>query len=54
MPFVTDKPAGRGLGLTLVSRIIAAHGGIINVTSRPGRTVFSLSLPAAENQDIQS
>jgi len=54
MPFVTDKPAGRGLGLTLVSRIIAAHGGVINVASRPGRTVFSLSLPAASNQEPQS
>lgn len=52
LPFVTDKPAGRGLGLTLVSRIIAAHGGIVNVTSRPGQTVFSISLPAAPEQDI--
>ncbi len=51
MPFVTDKPAGRGLGLTLVSRIISAHGGVIDVTSKPGRTVFSLSLPAADNKD---
>lgn len=46
LPFVTDKPAGRGLGLTLVSRIITAHGGAIDVQSRPGKTVFSLSLPA--------
>lgn len=52
MPFVTDKPAGRGLGLTLVSRIIDAHGGIISVRSRPGRTVFSISLPAAPEQDL--
>lgn len=47
MPFVTDKPAGRGLGLTLVSRIVKAHGGIIDVESAPGSTVFTLHLPAA-------
>ena len=48
-PFVTDKPAGRGLGLTLVSKIVAAHGGVINVSSRPGRTVFSILLPASQD-----
>lgn len=48
MPFVTDKPAGRGLGLTLVSRIVKAHGGIIDVESAPGSTVFTLHLPAAQ------
>jgi len=46
MPFVTDKPAGRGLGLTLVSRIVKAHGGIIDVESVPGSTVFTLHLPS--------
>lgn len=47
MPFVTDKPAGRGLGLTLVSRIVKAHGGLIDVESAPGATVFTLHLPAS-------
>ncbi|WP_017930539.1 two-component system sensor histidine kinase NtrB [Robiginitomaculum antarcticum] len=49
-PFVTDKPAGRGLGLTLVSKIIHAHGGIIEVSSKPGKTVFSILLPAYQNR----
>lgn len=45
-PFVTNKPAGQGLGLTLASRIISAHSGLIEIKSEPGRTVFALLLPA--------
>lgn len=45
-PFVTTKPQGQGLGLAFVSKVAAAHGGLIEVKSSPGRTVFSLLLPA--------
>jgi len=44
-PFVTTKPAGSGLGLPLVAKIIGDHGGLIEVDSRPGRTEFRLHLP---------
>ncbi len=44
-PFVTSKPSGSGLGLALVAKIVADHGGLIEVDSRPGRTEFSLHLP---------
>ena len=44
-PFVTSKPAGSGLGLALVAKIVADHGGLIEVDSRPGRTEFALHLP---------
>lgn len=44
-PFVTSKSAGSGLGLALVAKIIADHGGLIEVDSRPGRTEFRLHLP---------
>jgi two-component system nitrogen regulation sensor histidine kinase GlnL len=43
-PFVTNKPAGEGLGLALVSRIADLHGGGVEFESRPGRTVFRLFL----------
>lgn len=46
-PFVTSKPNGQGLGLALVAKTVAAHGGLVEVDSRPGRTCFSLLLPAA-------
>ena len=45
-PFVTTKPEGQGLGLALVSKVAAAHEGIVEVHSAPGRTVFSLLLPS--------
>ncbi|MBL4748993.1 MAG: PAS domain-containing protein [Amylibacter sp.] len=44
-PFVSSKSNGTGLGLSLVSKIIAAHGGLVECTSREGRTVFSVRLP---------
>jgi signal transduction histidine kinase len=36
---------GAGLGLAIVDAIVKAHGGVCSVSSRPGRTVFSLRLP---------
>lgn len=46
-PFVSGRENGTGLGLALVSKIISAHTGWISVDSKPGRTVFRISLPRA-------
>jgi two-component system nitrogen regulation sensor histidine kinase GlnL len=46
-PFVTTKAAGAGLGLALVAKLVAGHGGLIDFASEPGRTVFRVLLPAA-------
>ncbi|WP_405448257.1 HAMP domain-containing histidine kinase [Streptomyces achromogenes] len=35
-----------GLGLAIVQAVAAAHGGAVTVDSAPGRTVFTLHLPA--------
>ncbi|MEU4168060.1 HAMP domain-containing sensor histidine kinase [Streptomyces sp. NPDC026665] len=35
-----------GLGLAIVQAVAAAHGGAVTVDSVPGRTVFTLHLPA--------
>jgi signal transduction histidine kinase len=48
-PFFTTKDVGRGtgLGLSLCYGMIRAHRGEIDVQTRPGRTVFTVRLPAA-------
>jgi signal transduction histidine kinase len=43
--FFTTKDHGTGLGLSLVHRIVADHGGSIRVQSRPGKTCFTVALP---------
>jgi signal transduction histidine kinase len=48
-PFFTTKPAGVGLGLAIVSKIVDEHGGQITVESTQGEgSVFRVYLPVAE------
>lgn len=49
-PFVSGRENGTGLGLALVSKIVAENGGWISVDSVPGRTVFRISLPLAPKE----
>ncbi len=44
-PFVSTKPNGTGLGLSLVAKIIGDHGGAIECESSLRRTVFRTLLP---------
>ncbi len=53
-PFVTSKSTGAGLGLALVSKIIADHGGVIECESAEGRTVFRMLLPVWREEDGQT
>ncbi len=47
-PFVSTKPHGTGLGLPLVARVVAAHGGRLSIDSAVGErhgTTFHIHLP---------
>ena len=44
-PLVTSKATGTGLGLTIAQDLISRNEGLIEFSSEPGLTVFSIILP---------
>ena len=52
-PYFSTKPNGQGLGLPIVSKIVDNHGGVIKVSSKPGKTVFRINLPMSLNPTIK-
>lgn len=44
-PMVTGRPDGTGLGLSIAQNLIHQHGGLIQCSSRPGKTVMTTWLP---------
>jgi steroid delta-isomerase-like uncharacterized protein len=46
-PFFTTKEVGEGtgLGLDIVRRVVAGHGGVVSVDAESGQTRFSVQLP---------
>jgi two-component system nitrogen regulation sensor histidine kinase NtrY len=47
LPYYSTKKRGSGLGLAIVRRIVAEHGGSIEVSDNtPTGTRFALELPA--------
>jgi two-component system sensor kinase FixL len=52
-PFVTSKPQGMGVGLSISRTIIEAHGGQITAEPNPGGgTVFRLTLRVVDEEDL--
>lgn len=53
-PFITTKTNGSGLGLPLVAKIIADHGGMIECESFSGKTIFRILLPVWKDETVVS
>lgn len=49
-PMVSGRANGTGLGLSISQSIINRHKGLIECESRPGHTVFAISLPLESSQ----
>ena len=50
-PTISGRTGGTGLGLSIAQSLIGQHGGLIEYTSRPGETVFTLLLPLERRHD---
>ena len=49
-PYVTDKPSGTGLGLSVVKKIIEEHGGRIQISNQDtGLASIKITLPSQVN-----
>jgi signal transduction histidine kinase len=51
-PFVSNKPTGIGLGLSICKRIVEDHGGTIRAANRTeGGAVFTVQLPLSQEAE---
>lgn len=50
-PMITGRAEGTGLGLSIAQALINQHGGIIECSSEPGNTIFSIFLPIVTQGD---
>lgn len=50
-PMITGRAEGTGLGLSIAQSLINLHHGMIECSSQPGETVFSILLPLEKFND---
>jgi two-component system sensor kinase FixL len=53
-PFVTTKPHGLGVGLSISRTIVESHGGRITVEPNPrGGTIFRFTVRAVSQEELR-
>jgi two-component system nitrogen regulation sensor histidine kinase GlnL len=52
-PMVTNRTDGTGLGLSIAQSLIGRHHGLIECTSQPGDTTFTILIPLEEKHETQ-
>ena len=52
MPMITGHAEGAGLGLSIAQSLAQQHDGLIEFSSRPGKTVFTTLLPIKTQVEI--
>ena len=50
-PMVTGRAEGSGLGLSIAQSLIQQHNGLIEFTSKPGETCFTILIPLENGDD---
>jgi len=52
-PMVTSRAEGTGVGLSIAQSLVNRHGGLIECTSRPGKTCFSIHVPISNGDESE-
>ena len=52
-PLVTGRPGGSGLGLAVAQELVSRNEGLIEYSSRAGRTVFRMLFPIGEEEKLE-
>ncbi len=50
-PMITGRDEGTGLGLSIAQTLISQQGGLIECSSKPGQTIFSILIPIGNGND---
>lgn len=51
LPMITGRAEGTGLGLSIAQSLVNRHNGLIECTSKPGKTVFRILLPLEDRHE---
>ena len=53
MPMITGHADGTGLGLPIAQSLVQQHNGVIEFSSHPGKTIFTILIPIKVNNETQ-